>query len=197
LAALDTKFAANSGLNPANKWSSTLFHNGSPHVLCAKLYEDALLPKVEPMGECALEFVLFNADTNEALGSLESTVCKEAFAFNIQAHPNADCPTTLSAYMELTSEIHEERTENLGPYMIFGDRNGEDFFGKVFRGGDHMISSQNSLSATWRETLLLRARWNLLWWTVTAVFMARHKPTAFFCDNWETLKNARKMRNES
>jgi len=106
LAALDTEFAANSGLNPANKWSSTLFHNGSPHVLCAKLYEDALLPKVEPMGECALEFVLFNADTNEALGSLKSTVCKEAFAFNIQAHPNADCPTMLSAYMELTSEIH-------------------------------------------------------------------------------------------
>ena len=38
LAALDTEFVAERTLNPANKWSSIVFHNGLDRVLCAKLF---------------------------------------------------------------------------------------------------------------------------------------------------------------
>jgi len=146
LAALDVEFVAERGLNPPNKWSSILFHNGSPRVLCAKLYEGEKPPVDPPVDDnCELDFVFFNADTNEALGLLEASkpVCMEDFAFNIQARPTAACPTTLSAYMELTGEIHEARTENSGPYMIFGDRNqGTEILGKDLREGDYTITSQ-------------------------------------------------------
>ena len=38
LAALDTDFVAQRTINPANKWSSIVFHDGTARVLCAKLF---------------------------------------------------------------------------------------------------------------------------------------------------------------
>lgn len=38
LAALDTDFVAQRTINPANKWSSIVFHDGTDRVLCAKLF---------------------------------------------------------------------------------------------------------------------------------------------------------------
>jgi len=52
LAAQNTHFVAERTTSPPNKWSSILFHDGSPRALCAKIFEGELPtppPPVEPI----------------------------------------------------------------------------------------------------------------------------------------------------
>lgn len=46
--------------------------------------------------------------------------CIPDYEVNIQARPTPECPTTLSAAMDLEGPERSDRTENFGPYMIFG-----------------------------------------------------------------------------
>jgi len=90
--------------------------------------------------ECELEFILFDADEDVPLRPLEEVECVMENEFNIQARPTAGCSTTRSADMEITGPIREDRLENAGPYMVFGDSRGA-IFGRSYREGDYTISA--------------------------------------------------------
>jgi len=72
---------------------------------------------------CDIDYVVFNADKDIAVGLLDDIVadgygyfCIPDYQVNIQARPTPDCPTTLSAFMDLHGPVAEdERLENAGP----------------------------------------------------------------------------------
>ena len=142
LAALDNEFVGERTLNSANKWSSITFHNGSPRVLCGKLFAGELPPP--PADVCQVEFILIDADTDTALRPLEATECLADYKFSIQARPTAACSSTSSALMVLTrsttgSEVRKK--ESTMPFTIFGGQ-GMQFDGKAMVEGSFTISAQ-------------------------------------------------------
>ena len=92
------------------------------------------------LSSCELEYVLFNSDTDEAVGVLQESFCIPDHEVNIQARPTASCTTTESALVSLSGPITATRTENAGPYMIFGDLNG-NVFGRDLTSGTYTIFS--------------------------------------------------------
>jgi len=96
---------------------------------------------LEEEDPCELEFILFDADADTALRPLEDVECIMSNEFSIQARPTAACPTTLSADMKLTGPIDQDRLENVGPYMIFGDNRQGNIFGRDYREGSYTISA--------------------------------------------------------
>jgi len=92
---------------------------------------------------CEIEYILFDADKDVAVGELKENECIRPNEFNIQARPTSACPVTESASMKLNGPIHAQRLENVGPYTIFGDRlsNG-DIFGRTYQEGDYVIHSE-------------------------------------------------------
>jgi len=89
---------------------------------------------------CELEFILFDADADIALRPLGEVECVMSNEFSIQARPTAACPTTLSADMK-TGPIDEDRLENFGPYMVFGDNRKGNVFGRDYQEGSYTISA--------------------------------------------------------
>jgi len=90
---------------------------------------------------CEIEYILFDADKDVAVGELKENECVRPNEFNIQARPTPACPVTESAGMTLDGPIHAQRLENLGPYTIFGDRSG-DIFGRDYQEGVYTIHSE-------------------------------------------------------
>ena len=135
LAALDTEFVAERTYNPANKWSSILYHYGSPRVLCAKIFRGDPPPQI-----CEIEFFLKNADNNGDLGPLKAEECKDISTFSVEARPSATCAAIRSARMSLDGPINSVRTENFIPYTVFGDFRGI-VNGRDFLGGQYTISA--------------------------------------------------------
>ena len=115
-------------------------------VLIAAVAALSLLQSVVADADCGLDYVLFNADTDEPVGLLDELLnkdgayCIPSYDVNIQARPTPECPTTLSAVMSLVGPVHEDRLENAGPYMIFGDISG-DILGRSLRPGSYTIDS--------------------------------------------------------
>ena len=137
LAALDTEYVAARTVNPPNKWSSIVFHNGSPRVLCGKIFAGALPP------QCGVEFILVNADTDQQLGPLKAEVCLSTFRYSIEARPTAGCPATSSARMVLSkgATIVQDRNEGTGPFTLFGDSAG-DYNGRPMVEGQFTVKAQ-------------------------------------------------------
>ena len=88
-----------------------------------------------------LSFVLVDADTNEDIGQImEGTVFDIASLpsnLNIRAETTNDVE---SVFMEISGGIVATRRENVAPYALFGDRNG-DYFGSSFPTGSFTISA--------------------------------------------------------
>jgi len=139
LAALNSQFVNERVPTTPDKWASVIFHDGSPRVLCAKIFqgEPPAPPSADP---CQLEFILFDANEDVALRPLEAVECVMGNEFNIQARPSDACSTTVSADMQITGPISETRIENAGPYMVFGDFNG-NIFGRGYQQGEYTISA--------------------------------------------------------
>ena len=115
LAALDADFVAERTYNPPNKWSSILYHNGSPRVLCAKIFPGKLPPKT-----CAIEFIVHSVtvNTDQESRPLMTKEYKQDFPFNIEARPNSACAATGSARITLAGRINVVRSENDKPYTV-------------------------------------------------------------------------------
>ena len=153
LAALNSQFVNERVATTPDKWASVIFHDGSPRVLCAKIFQGeppappsapTAAPTEAPITNgpdpCQLEFILFDADEDVALRPLEAVECAMGNEFNIQARPSDECSTTVSADMQITGPISEARIENAGPYMVFGDSNG-NIFGRAYQEGEYTISA--------------------------------------------------------
>ena len=136
LAALDAEFVAGRTINPPNKWSSILYHNGSPRVLCAKIFPGKL-----PVTKCAIEFILYNSFTDKELRPLKAKEEKQSFPFGIEARPNSACAASGSARMTISGSINSVRTENQKPYAVFGNL-GADFDGRIFVPGDYSVKAE-------------------------------------------------------
>ena len=88
-----------------------------------------------------LGFVLVDADTNEDIGPItEGTV----FDFgslpsnlNIRAEATDDVE---SVFLEISGGLSATRRENVAPYALFGDRNG-DYFGRSLAPGSFTVSA--------------------------------------------------------
>ena len=100
---------------------------------------------------CDIDYIVFNADEDTSVGNLDDILeenggyfCIPHYEINIQARPTPECPTTLSALMDLQGPVSEDdRIENFGPYMIFGDNNRDpiNYFGRDLKPGPYILNS--------------------------------------------------------
>ena len=75
---------------------------------------------------CSIEYYLWNADKDTVVDKLPYTIdlSHHNYTFSIEARPTGDCYAE-SAYLKLSGPISYSRVENLGPYLLFGDYDGE------------------------------------------------------------------------
>jgi hypothetical protein len=131
LAALNAQFVDARVSASFDKWGSIVFHNGTPRVLCAKIFKK----------QCQVEFILYNADTDEAVGTMKAQEPSRRHEFNIEARPTAGCAPTQSARLNLDGPIVVvDRIERSGPSMVFGDWKG-NVFGRAYEAGNYTISA--------------------------------------------------------
>lgn len=100
-------------------------------------------PSSSPTGDCSIEFYLWDADEDvfQTPVSLLPTHCaSELDEFNIEARPSSGCSQVRSAYLNLFGEINRDRTENVIPYLVFGDKN-NNVNGKNFDVGSYTIEA--------------------------------------------------------
>ena len=95
-------------------------------------------------GGCAIEFILFDADTNEPVGELllQDECVSRVDRFNIQARPTPECPVTESAEMVLEGPVTDNRSENNSPYMVFSDNSHGDIYGEDSAEGSYTIDAK-------------------------------------------------------
>jgi len=98
-------------------------------------------------GGCAIEFILFDADTNEPVGVgggelLHDECVSHVNSFNIQARSTPECPVIESADMVLEGPVTGSRIENGSPYMIFSDNSHGDIYGQEFAEGSYTINAK-------------------------------------------------------
>jgi len=92
--------------------------------------------------KCSVEYILWDADRDVAIGPLQESVCLDSNAeFSIEAKPSSDCAPDGSARLRLEGPIDFHRTENVLPYTIFGDKNG-NVSGREYRAGSYTISTK-------------------------------------------------------
>jgi hypothetical protein len=131
LAAINAQYVEARVSASFDKWGSIVFHNGSPRVLCAKIFKKP----------CQVDFILYNADTNEPVGTLKAQETMKSNEFNIEARPSAACGPTESARMNLRGPIVvTNRIENQGPSTVFGDNRG-NIYGRDYKPGNYTISA--------------------------------------------------------
>lgn len=94
---------------------------------------------------CYIEYILWNADRNVPIRKLNTGDCILAgpgYSYNIQAKP-VNCPKTESATILLEGPLGEGLeyyvTENKEPYMIFGDNDKGDVYGKKLLARDYYM----------------------------------------------------------
>ena len=95
----------------------------------------------ECQDQCIVEFILYNANTDEALHTLKAQEYQQDFPLSIVARPSSACGATGSARLTLAGRINSERTENSKPYAVFGDEE-EDLNGRNFRTGAYTINAE-------------------------------------------------------
>ena len=153
LAAQNTHFVAGTGSNPPNRFSSIVYHDGSPRVLCARLFlaEDAPAPTPPvppptsapipvppptsaptpvppPTGGdgCQIEgYELWDGDTGLVDADLTrgQTICNPLFSSGISIRVVA--PACDFVELDLRGPDHSSRTERAEPFFLFGDRRGD------------------------------------------------------------------------
>jgi hypothetical protein len=131
LPALNAQFVDARAPASFDKWGSIVFHNGGPRLLCAKIIKK----------DCHVEFIVYNADTDAEVGPLSALETMELNQFNIEARPSADCDATTSAKLFLAGPIELEKTENVAPFMVFGNSGG-DMFGRAYQPGSYTITAE-------------------------------------------------------
>jgi hypothetical protein len=135
LAALNAQYVDAAVSAPFDKWGSIVFHNGSPRVLCAKIFK-------REQRLCQVEFVLFNADTDEPVGPLKAQETIMPNKFSIVARPNADCDPTRSAKLNLAGPIRvKNRVDRREPATVFGDKRG-NILGRDYKPGNYTVSAE-------------------------------------------------------
>jgi hypothetical protein len=89
-----------------------------------------------------LEFILYDADTDEPLRPLRAVECVRPNKFNIQARPTGNCGEMRSAKLSLDGPIDVQgRMERKVPYMVFGDDARGDIFGMAYQPGNYALSA--------------------------------------------------------
>jgi len=119
--------------------------------LTGNVGEARMLPETDEAPDCEIEYVVFNADDDTQVGLLDEILREDGELFcipdhevNIQARPTPECPATRSARMDLHGPVSvDNRLENAGPYMIFGDNNQDpiNYFGRNLLPGSYTIDS--------------------------------------------------------
>jgi len=95
-----------------------------------------------------VEYILFNANTNQPVGLLINQLhnggryCIPDYEVNIQVRATSACSVTESASMTLVGPAPTSRKENVEPYTLFGDNAGTgDIYGGVLSPGYYTITS--------------------------------------------------------
>jgi len=87
---------------------------------------------------CKVEFVLYNADEDKELHTLQDLECTEPFKFNIEARPEDCFVATQSARLELSGPRNFVRTEYQAPFFLFGNQE-DDVNGRGYIPGNYTI----------------------------------------------------------
>lgn len=143
LAAQNNHFVAGTSANPADRFASIVYHDGSPRVLCARLFLADDAPAVSPTSACAASsFELWNTElVDENFGDSGATICNSAYpeGYNIRAIASGCDEVSL----HLTGADSTSRTERAAPYFLFGDNSGAPSL-RNLAPGSYMLEAEGS-----------------------------------------------------
>lgn len=113
-------------------------------------------PPPPPSGN-AISLTLINATTNGSIGALTNGT-NVASGSNINVRADAAISGVQSVYFQLRGATSRSWTENVAPYALFGDLNG-NFASGTFNGGTHTLTveafSGDNRTGTKLETLVI------------------------------------------
>ena len=98
-----------------------------------------------PPGDAVVQFVLIDASTNQSVPGYNpiadnSVLDAGALPRRLNIQAVTDPATVGSVVLELTGPKHETRTENVPPYALFGDAQG-DYRGEPFPPGEYTLTA--------------------------------------------------------